>query len=258
MLEEIIEHKKREVEDKKRQLAWSEPQSVSGINRGAEFKAAIAGKPEIKLIAEIKRRSPSRGVIREFVDAGEIASSYQQAGAAAISVLTDEKFFGGSLTDLERVGAVSNLPILRKDFIIDRFQVWESAQRTPCHAILLIVAALADDQLGQLLQLAAGLGLAALTEVHDQDDLDRALQAGARIIGINNRDLRTFRVNLETTIRLRPQVPADRLAVSESGISTREQVIRLQEVGIDAVLVGETLMAHPHPGVKVKELLGLS
>jgi len=212
-------------------------------------------KSEIRLIAEVKKASPSRGLIRADFDPAEIAAAYEEVGASAISVLTDEKYFQGRLEYLEAVHRAVSLPVLQKDFIIDPYQVYE-ARAALADAILLIVAALCREELTEFMALAEELGMASLVEVHTSEELDVALEIGARIIGINNRDLRTFETKLDTTLGLAPRVPADRILVSESGIFTRADVERLMGAGVDAILVGESLMREPDPGTKVRELLG--
>jgi len=208
------------------------------------------------LIAEVKKASPSRGLIRPDFDPVAIARTYESAGASTISVLTDEQYFQGRLEYLAAIRAAVNLPLLRKDFIIDAYQVFES-RAAQADGILLIVAALSRGQLSEFLGLADELGMASLVEVHTAEELDAALQVGARIVGVNNRDLRTFETKLETTLELASSVPADRVLVSESGILTRADVERLMEAGVDAILVGESLMRDPDPGVKVRELLNI-
>ena len=213
------------------------------------------GKSAIRLIAEVKKASPSKGLIRPDFDPVEIAKTYEQAGASAISVLTDEKYFQGRLDYLKAVREAVGLPLLRKDFIIDPYQIYE-ARAAGADAILLIVAALSKSELSEFMILADELGMASLVEVHAAEELDIALETGVRIIGINNRNLQTFETKLETTLELAARVPPDKVLVSESGIFTRADVERLMEVGVDAILVGESLMREPDPGVKVKELLG--
>jgi len=208
------------------------------------------------LIAEVKKASPSRGVIRADFDPVAIAKSYERGGAAAVSVLTDATYFQGSLEDLSAVHDAIQLPVLRKDFVIDPYQVWE-ARAAGADAILLIVAALPHDDAAQELdRQARDLGLDVLWEVHDRQELDRLLRFQPRAVGINNRDLKTFEVSLETTIRLAPEIPAGVLKVSESGFSRREELDRLRAVGVDAFLVGETLMRAKDPGAALAELLG--
>ena len=251
ILDSIVEEKKLEIARLRRQ-ELPPPPSPSGPSR--DFRAAIARKPGINLIAEIKQASPSRGRFREDFDPAQLAQAYQQAGAAALSVLTDEKFFLGHLDHLGLARRASSLPLLRKDFVLDQIQVRQTAGRAD--AILLIARLLDPTQLRDLARLAADLGLASLVEVHDEADLERALEAEARIIGINNRDLDTFQVNLDTTQRLRPQIPQGKLIVVESGIATREQVLLLQDLGVDAILVGEALLTAGDLSAKARELLG--
>lgn len=211
------------------------------IDEGHDFAAALGGGEHVAVIAELKKASPSAGVIRPDMNAVQIARIYENAGASAMSVLTDEPFFQGSLEILEQVHETVSLPLLRKDFILDPYQVYE-AKVAGASAILLIVAALEDPELVSLHTLAARLGLAALVEVHDEGELSRALAAGAGIIGVNNRDLHTFRVDIETTCRLSANVPPSRTLVSESGIKSARDVERLAGRGVDAILVGESLM----------------
>jgi len=208
------------------------------------------------LIAEVKKASPSKGLIRADFDPVQIAKTYEAAGASAISVLTDEKYFQGRLEYLTAVHDAVSLPTLRKDFIIDAYQVYES-RAAKADAILLIVAALDAGRLRDLMALATELGMASLVEAHSSEELDIALEVAARIIGINNRNLQTFETKLETTLELASRVPGDRVLVSESGIFTRSDVERLMAVGVDAILVGESLMREPDPGMKVRELLGV-
>ncbi|MHB9027082.1 MAG: indole-3-glycerol phosphate synthase TrpC [Armatimonadota bacterium] len=210
--------------------------------------------PGISLIAEVKKASPSRGVIREDFHPAEIGRTYEQAGASAISVLTDEKYFQGKLAYLEEVRAVTTIPLLRKDFIIHPAQIYEAVGRAD--AVLLIVAALEKSELADFLTLATACGLDTLVEVHDRAELEIALAVGAPVIGINNRDLRTFVVDLRTTFDLAPAIPEGRLIVSESGIHTAAQVKELSVAGVDAILVGESLMVSEDVPAKVAELLG--
>jgi indole-3-glycerol phosphate synthase len=208
--------------------------------RGNAFEAAIR-RPGISLLAEHKRRSPSAGTIRDGIPLEEVIGAYERGGAAALSILTEESSFGGSLGDLRRARAVTDLPILRKDFIIDPYQLDEAAA-AGADAVLLIAAAVDSRQLRALHERARELGLAALVEVHSAPELDRALGAGAEIIGINNRDLTTLSVEVRTTFELRPRIPDGKLAVAESGFSHRGQLERLAAAGLDAVLIGEALM----------------
>jgi len=219
-----------------------------------DFKAALH-QAGISLIAEVKRASPSKGLLRPDLDPGALAREYEMGGAAAISVLTDEHFFQGGLDHLRAVRQRVDLPVLRKDFILDPYQVYE-ARAAGADAILLIVAALSDDALHSLHRLAAELGLAALVEVRSAAELVRALKVGPRIVGVNNRDLHTFEVDLETTARLRPLVPAEVALVSESGVHSRADVVRLESIGADAILVGEALVRAQNVGAKIRELMG--
>jgi indole-3-glycerol phosphate synthase len=211
----------------------------------------------VSLIAEVKKASPSRGVLREDFDPVALARQYAGAGAAAISVLTDEKHFQGTLAHLAaiREALPDGPPLLRKDFIFDEYQLYE-ARAYGADAILLIVAMLEQDLLIDLLNSARRLGMTALIEVHDEAEVERALAAGATVIGVNNRDLHTFEVDLATTERLRRLIPSERVLVAESGISAREDVVRLAAIGVDAVLIGESLVVADDPGAKIRELLG--
>ncbi len=218
------------------------------------FTAALARPDRANVIAEHKRRSPSRGAIREDLAPGDVARAYEAAGAAAISVLTDEPFFGGTLAHLVEARATTALPVLRKDFVLDPWQLWE-ARAAGADAALLIVAALGDGELRDLVSVAAEAGLAALVEVHDRGELDRALDAGARIVGVNNRNLKTLAVSLETSLALADAIPDEVVAVAESGIRTGADLGLLRDAGFDAFLVGEQLMASPDPGAALARLL---
>jgi indole-3-glycerol phosphate synthase len=218
------------------------------------FRRALLG-PGPRVIAELKRRSPSRGVIRADFDPVAIARSYEAGGAAALSVLTDERFFGGSLAVFEAVRAASELPLLRKDFVIDPYQL-DEARVAGADAVLLIVAALAPAALARLFEHARGLGLDVLVEVHDEAELDAAKGIGADLIGINNRDLRSFVTDLAVTERLAKRVPQGALVVAESGIFGPEDVARLARAGASAFLVGESLMREADPGLALRRLLG--
>jgi indole-3-glycerol phosphate synthase len=219
------------------------------------FAAALRAPGEVRLLAEIKRRSPSAGPIRPGASPEEVAADYAAGGAAALSVLTDREYFDGSLAALRAVRGTVDLPLLRKDFTLDPLQLWE-ARAAGADAILLIVRILDDARLRELLGLAADLGLDSLVEVHDETELERALRAGASLVGVNNRDLRTFRTDLELTLRLAPAVPAGVTLVAESGIRTAEDVARLGAAGIDAVLVGESLMRQDDLGAAVRAIVG--
>jgi len=219
-----------------------------------DFAAALAS-PGISAIAEIKRRSPSKGVLREDLRVEALAARYAESGARALSILTDREFFGGSDEDLIAARGATELPVLRKDFTIDPYQIHE-ARRLGADAVLLIVRILGPGQLRELSAVAREVGLAAVVEVHTEAELDRANKAGAAIIGINSRDLDTFETDLSGAMRLRESIPPDRIAVAESGIRTREDVRRVERQGFDAMLVGESLLRADEPGSKLAELLG--
>lgn len=219
-----------------------------------DFREALR-KPGVSLIAEVKKSSPSAGVISDDFDPAALAVDYRAGGAAAISVLTDKNYFGGDLKHLNAARDAVPLPVLRKDFIVDEYQFYES-RLAGADAVLLIAELLAGDELARFLTLAARLGLFCLTEAHGFGELEKAISAGAEIIGINNRDLKTFRVDLQTSLDLLPLIPPDRVKVSESGIKTAGQVKELAEAGADAVLVGEILMRSTDRAGKIKELLG--
>ncbi len=226
---------------------------VTGAPRVRPFAAALARPGPISVIAEHKRRSPSRGAIREDLGPADVARRYEAAGASALSVLTDEPFFGGRLAHLTEARSATGLPALRKDFILDPWQIWE-ARAAGADAVLLIVAALEDAELRELLGEACAVGVDALVEVHERAELERALLAGARLVGVNNRDLRTLAVSLETSLALVAAIPDDVVAVAESGIRSRDDLKRLRGAGFDACLVGEHLMASPDPGAALRRL----
>jgi indole-3-glycerol phosphate synthase len=220
------------------------------------FRAALGTEGRVNVIAEFKRASPSKGEIRVGASAGETARAYERGGAAAVSVLTEENYFRGSLEDLREVRASTRLPVLRKDFVFDEYQVFETAA-AGADALLLIVAALEDDSLARLRGLAEDeLGLDALVEVHTEEEMRRAARAGAGVVGVNNRDLRTFNVSLETSVALAPHAHAGSLLVSESGISGANEVAMLRACGFKAFLVGETLMRAGRPEDAVRALVG--
>ncbi|HVL59298.1 MAG TPA: indole-3-glycerol phosphate synthase TrpC [Burkholderiaceae bacterium] len=223
-----------------------------GFERSLRAAAAATGAA---VIAEAKRASPSKGVLREPFDPAAIARSYADAGAAALSVLTDHAFFGGSLADLVQARAACALPVLRKDFVIDRYQV-DEARAHGADCILLIAAVLDDAQMRELERCAADHGIDVLIEVHDERELERALQLDSRLIGVNNRDLRSFEVDLGTTLRLLAQMPSDRLVVTESGILEPADVRRMRDAGVAAFLVGEAFMRAADPGAELRRLFG--
>jgi indole-3-glycerol phosphate synthase len=220
------------------------------------LRRALAEDSRLNIIAEFKRRSPSKGFIRAGADPAVIAAAYEHAGAAAISVLTEQDYFAGSLDDLTAVRRATELPILRKDFVFDEYQVYEAAL-AGADALLLIVAALTDDQLAALRATAEDeLGLDALVEVHTNDELRRACAAGARLIGVNNRDLRTFDVSLDTSLLLAREAPPDVLLISESGLNSRTDLLRLRAAGFKGFLIGESLMSAESPEEALRGLLG--
>lgn len=259
ILRRILERKVEEIEAGARETTLADFRAqLDGAPKPRGFAAAMqakvdAGKPAV--IAEVKKASPSAGVLREPFDVAEIAGSYAEHGAACLSVLTDAPFFQGRLENLKLARKACDLPLLRKDFIVDPWQVYE-ARVAGADAILLIVAALGDAMLGDLAALANDLELDVLVEAHDQEELERALALPTPLIGINNRDLHTFTTRLETSLELAPQVPSDRLLVTESGVSSPEAVARMREAGIHAFLVGEAFMRAEEPGKQLARLFG--
>jgi indole-3-glycerol phosphate synthase len=255
ILDRILRWKRGEVERSKAAAPLEAVQAAAAQAPAPRDFAAALRRPGVSLVAEIKRASPSKGPLCPDLDPVALAGEYERGGASAISVLTDEHFFQGSLDDLRAVRQSVGLPVLRKDFTIDPYQVYE-ARAAGADAILLIAAALDDEALASLHRLAAELGMAALVEVHSAAELVRALKVGPAIIGVNNRDLRTFEVSLDTTARLRPLVPAGVALVSESGLHSRGDVARLEALGVDAILVGEALVRARDAGEKIEELMG--
>jgi indole-3-glycerol phosphate synthase len=256
ILDEIVAKKRCRVEALKQLHSLSEMQRLASLAPPArDFHHALreGGRPAV--IAEVKKASPSAGIIRPDLDVSAIVSSYQKGGAAALSVITEEDYFQGSLEYLRQARDASHLPVLCKDFIIDPVQVL-AARGAGADALLFITGVLDQDSLVRLLKTARSLGMDGLVEVHNEDELGRALATDARIIGINNRNLLTFEVTLETTLRLRPLIPAGRLVVSESGISEHTDLETLARAGVDAVLVGTSLMRARDPGEKLRELRG--
>ncbi len=259
ILNKILARKQQEIESRQRQLSLSDLQQQSqraSTPRG--FVSALQSRVdrgEAAVIAEIKKASPSKGVIREDFDVVEIARSYQAGGASCLSVLTDQDFFQGHEDYLVAAREACDLPVIRKDFIIDPYQVVE-ARAIGADCILLIVAALDDANLAQLHAQARSFGMDVLVEVHDREELERALQLDLELVGINNRDLRTFDTRLDTTIELLEMVPAGCLVVTESGIHTHSDVGLMRENDVHAFLVGEAFMRKPDPGAGLKELFG--
>lgn len=257
ILKKILATKAEEIEagQRERPLAMLQDQAKdAGPQR--DFAGQLkkrAHQSQDAVIAEIKKASPSAGIIREDFDPARLADSYQAGGATALSVLTDEGYFQGHRDYLVQARNATELPVIRKDFIIDEWQVWDS-RVLGADAILLIVAALDDQRLHALAGLAKELGLAVLVEVHDEDELERALDTDIELVGINNRDLHVFKTDLNTSIRLAPRISDDRLVIAESGIHTPEDIQRLQAGGIGAFLIGESLMRQPDPGLALKSL----
>jgi len=222
---------------------------------GDRFEHALAAQGRVNVIAECKRRSPSKGVLMTEYDPPAIAAKYERGGAAAISVLTEPTFFDGSLEHLRAVRAAVSLPLLRKDFIVDEYQLLE-ARAAGADAILLIVAALDQAALARLQARAADMGLAALVEVHDENELVRAIDAGARVVGVNNRNLRTLQVDVDASYRLAARIPRDVVAVSESGLQSPDDLERLSSAGYRAFLIGERFMTDPDPVAAIQALIG--
>jgi indole-3-glycerol phosphate synthase len=256
MIEQLIAGAREGVEARRRDLSQADLESrLSARGEDRPFNEALV-RPGLSVIAEFKRRSPSAGQIaREQLDVAAQVAAYERGGAAALSVLTDEPHFGGSLADLRAARAASSLPIIRKDFVVDRYQLYEAAVNG-ADAVLLIVAALGDEDLRSLYEEARSIDLDCLVEVHDGEELERALVAGAEVIGINNRNLDDMNVDIATTFELMPNVPAGKTVVAESGISGRQELEELDRVGVDAVLIGGALMVAPDPEEKVRELTG--
>ncbi len=256
ILDTIVSAKRAEVGRAQLAVPISDlERQVAALGPPRHFRAALDRPGSVQVIAEVKKRSPAAGILDENFDAPSIAREYEAHGAAAISVLTDQPYFGGSLADLSAVRATVQLPVLRKDFVIDRYQLLE-ARLAGADAVLLIAEVLAGTQLHDLVAEAKAFGLECLVELYEPENLPRVVDSGARVIGINNRDLRTFTTALEHTLTLAPRVPPDCCLVSESGIRTRDDVLRLQEAGVRAVLVGETLMRARDRGRALGALLG--
>lgn len=256
ILDEIVESKHREVNLKRSRMPLEEVEAQAlEAPPARDFRTALMGPGPIRLIAEVKKASPSAGVIRSDFDPIVLARTYQSHGAACISVLTDEPYFQGHLSYLARIRASVAIPLLRKDFVVDEYQVHE-ARMAGADAVLLIAEILTDRELVYLIGKIKNLGMSALVEFHDEENLPRVLDAGADLVGINNRDLKRFVTDLDLTLRLRYKIPAEVVLVSESGIKTHADVQKLQEAGVSAILVGETLMRAENIGQAVEELLG--
>jgi len=256
ILDNIVEKKKERLKIEMQQITlegWKQKLKGPGLHRPLDFGGALKRDGELSIIAEIKKASPSAGVIREDFNPVNIAMDYVQSNVQAISVLTEKDFFLGDDDYLVKVRQIVPIPVLRKDFIIDLWQVYQ-ARCLGADAILLIVALLEDELLNKMMIVANITGMQCLVEVHDEKELERALEAGAKIIGINNRSLKTFEVDLTTTEKLINMIPRDKVVVSESGIKTLEDMKYLQYIGADAVLIGESFMRAPSAQDKVREL----
>lgn len=257
ILKRILARKVEEIDERFRRVdleSLTQQAATADAPRGfvARISEQVAsGRPAV--IAEIKKASPSRGILREDFEPAQIAASYEQGGASCLSVLTDVDFFQGADSYLQQARAACGLPVLRKDFIIDPYQVYE-ARVLGADCILLIVAALKDAMLQELLDLSHNLGMDALVEVHDSEELERALKIDTLLIGINNRNLRSFETSLDVTLELLEQIPAGRIVVTESGIHTREDVALMRSNNVNVFLVGEAFMSAPEPGEKLAEL----
>lgn len=256
MLDEIIAEKKKYLAgiDRKSLMKKWEKILENGL-LSQDFESSIKKADEIGLIAEIKKASPSAGILRQNLDVEKMAEIYQKAGADAISVLTERKFFGGRENDLKKVKSKVSLPVLRKDFIIDEFQIYES-KIVGADCILLIVAILSKNKLQKFLRLAQNIGLQALVEVHQAKELETALDSEPGIIGINNRNLKNLKVDLKTTEKLVRRIPQGITKVAESGIGSHNEVKELKGLGINALLVGEAIIKNQNPASKIRELLG--
>jgi len=256
LLEKIVSRKHREVEVARERVPTAALEGRLAIAPAVrDFFAAVAAPGAIRLIAEFKRKSPSAGELRPDATIEEVVRGYAAAGAAALSVLTDAVGFGGSLVDLESARVAVPLPVLRKEFVVDRYQILE-ARAHGADAVLLIAECLDDCHLRSLYRDILDLGMTPLVELHSEEHLDRVLDLGATLIGINNRDLHTMKTDLDHVLRLRDRVPAHCVVVAESGIRTRSDVERLEQAGIGAMLVGESLLRSPDPGIAAAALLG--
>ncbi|MHC4138967.1 MAG: indole-3-glycerol phosphate synthase TrpC [Planctomycetota bacterium] len=254
ILDKIHAYKLKEVADNKKLVSIeSLKERCENVPEAVKSDTVLKRDNRIKFIAEVKKASPSAGIIRENFNYINIAKEYEASGASAISVLTDKEFFKGDIKYLSEIKETTSLPVLRKDFIIDPYQIYE-ARAAGADLVLLIARILTKEQIGIFLSLSHELGMECLVEVHDNDELEKVLKTEATIIGINNRNLDTFETNLETTLQLRHRIPKGKIVVSESGIKTREDVLVLEEAYIDAILIGETLMRSRDISRKIKEL----
>ena len=254
MLDEIVATKQQEVANAKAELPFDDLKArLASHFTERNFSKAIQQPGTLSLIAELKRKSPSRGMLRERFDPVSLAQDLQRAGAAALSVLTDEAYFGGHLDFLRDAKQFTELPVLRKDFVVDPYQVYEAAFYE-ADAVLLIGRLLTEEELSLCMQAADKLGLEPVVEVHSEHELKMALSCGAHVIGINHRDLATFQIDPTLTAKLLPQIPAGKVIIAESGIQKPEDVQRMKQLGVHAVLIGEALMTAPDAGAKVREL----
>ncbi|MBI5682260.1 MAG: indole-3-glycerol phosphate synthase TrpC [Deltaproteobacteria bacterium] len=257
ILDEIVFYKKRALEQKKKEVPLDIlKKMVCDAEPTRDFAKAISGKG-INIIAEVKKASPSKGVIRKDFNPVGIAKIYEKNGAAAISVLTEGKYFHGHIGYLSEIKEAVSLPLLRKDFIFDEYQIYES-RAAGADAVLLIAGLLDKEELKEFLNLSYSLGTACLVEVHDRKEIEKVLSTNARLIGINNRDLKTFKTDLDTTINLIKDIPSDKIVVSESGINTHKDILRLKDAGVKAFLIGEALMKEPDIGKKLREMKGVT
>ncbi len=256
ILAEIVGHKQEEIADLHDRSALLEREAYERKSPVRDFQAALRN-PTPAIISELKKASPSKGILASEYHPAFLAHAYESGGAACLSVLTDKRYFRGSLHDLEAARAAVAIPVLRKDFTVDRLQILEAAAHG-ADAILLIAAILDTTELQQFRELAASLGMASLVEVHDSEELAKAVDSGAEIIGVNNRDLQTFEVNLDTSVRLSYLMPSNVTRVSESGITDRTAIDRLSEAGFHAFLIGESLMRSPDPIAALRKLAGKS
>ncbi len=258
ILDKIVETKRAEVDDCKRSVPLTELQSrCQGLPPTRDFRGALAATDRVRVIAEVKKASPSAGVIRADFDPVQIARAYEQGGAACLSVLTDQQYFQGHLDYLSAIRKVVSLPLLRKEFIIDRYQLYE-ARAAGADAVLLIAECLAADELKRLHDEALSIGLQTLIELYDVENLPAVLATGCKLVGVNNRDLRSFKVDLYHTVRLGDQMPRDVLLVGESGIKTPDDVAVLGAAGVKAILVGESLMRQADVAAALRPLAAIS
>ena len=254
ILDEIIENKRKEVEEKKKEISFnSMAEAVSSTPGTRDFKAAVSKPEKVNIIAEIKKTSPSRGIICRDFTPEKIAKIYETNNADAISVLTDKQYFGGDVSHLSAVSKIVKIPVLRKEFIIDEYQVYE-ARYFGANAVLLIAAVLEEREIVEFINLSSRLGMDCLVEVHTGEELKKALSAGADIIGINNRDLRDFTVDIQTTVELRDKIPAGKTVISESGISSADDMKLMKKHNVNAVLIGEGFLRENDIAEKMKEL----